>query len=229
MKKLGVIGGISWQSSLTYYRMINQGVNRRLGGHHSADLILWSGDFARNVELQDAGQWDQIAANLTEAGRSLAGAGCELLAIASNSAHRHADEVEDNLGVEVVSIIDATARRLGQAGLDTVALLGTRPTMSADFYRRRMADNGVTCLVPDEADQDVIQGIIFDELVHGEVHDGSRRVLIDVVDTMAERGAEGVVLGCTELGMLAAEDDFRVPGFDSTSIHVAALIDAMLA
>lgn len=219
---------MSWQSTATYYRLLNREVGRRLGGHHSADLRIWSGDFDPHHQAQLDGddQWE--ATTMVEAARGLVAGGAELLAIASNTVHKHADLIESMAGAPVVNIIDATAHRIQATGLENVLLLGTEYTMSGDFYKDRMAESGIACLVPEDDDRAEIHRIIFEELVHGRIDDGSHRTLVDIVDTWAEEGAEGSVLACTELGLILNEDDAMIPGFDTTRIHCQAIVDAAL-
>lgn len=228
MKRIGVLGGMSWQSSVGYYRLLNEEVNARLGGQHSADLVMWSGDFAPLAEATAQRDWDLYAEVLSAAGQGLAAMGAKVLLLASNTAHIVADLVEAAAGVMVVNQIDATARRLQEVGIDRVALLGTGAVMEEGFYRDRMKDNGIECLVPSEETRAEIDRIIFEELVQGVIDDGSHRTLVDAIDYLADEGAEGAVLGCTELGLILDEDDARVPGFDTTRIHAVAAVDAAL-
>lgn len=223
-----MLGGMSWQSTSTYYRLLNEEVGRRLGGHHCADLRIWSGDFERHHRAQLDGDDDWEASTMVAAAQGLIAGGAELLAIASNTVHKHADLIEAATGAPLINIIDATAHRIQTTGMDTVLLLGTDYTMSGSFYRDRMTESGITCLVPERPDRAEIHRIIFEELVHGEVDDASHRTLVDVIDSWADQGAEGVILGCTELGLTLDEDDARIPGFDTTRIHCHAIIDAAL-
>lgn len=219
---------MSWQSTVSYYRHMNEEVNARLGGQHSADLVIWSGDFAPVAESVQAKDWGELARILVPAGKSLAAQGAELLVIASNTVHSVADAVEAYAEVPVVNIIDVTAHRMREAGVDTAALLGTAAVMEEPFYRERMAENGITCLVPSEAARAEVDRIVFEELVFGTVDDGSHHTLVDVIDVLADEGAEGTILGCTELSLILDEDDGVVPGFDTTRIHAIAAVDAAL-
>ncbi len=219
---------MSWQSTVSYYRHMNEEVNARLGGQHSADLVIWSGDFAPVAECVQAKDWGELARILVPAGKSLAAQGAELLVIASNTVHSVADAVEAYAEVPVVNIIDVTAHRMREAGVDTAALLGTAAVMEEPFYRERMAENGITCLVPSEAARAEVDRIVFEELVFGTVDDGSHHTLVDVIDVLADEGAEGTILGCTELSLILDEDDGVVPGFDTTRIHAIAAVDAAL-
>lgn len=229
MRTVGILGGMSWQSTASYYEMLNEEVGRRLGGHHSADLRIWSGDFEPHHQAQVRGDDDWVARVMVKAAADLVASGAELLVIASNTVHQYADLVESETGRRVVNVVDVTARRISESGLKSVLLLGTEYTMSGDFYAARMADNGIECIIPDEGDRAAVHRIIFEELVFGEVDDGSHRTLVDLIDASSEEGAEGVILGCTELGMILDEDDARIPGFDTTRIHCSAIVEEMLA
>jgi amino-acid racemase len=229
MKRIGVLGGMSWQSTIGYYRHLNEEANARLGGQHSADLLIWSGDFAPIARCTAERDWDTLARILVAAGRGLTEQGAELLLIAANAAHVVADAVEAYAGVPVVNIIDATAHRLQQSGIATAGLIGTAAVMEEDFYRDRMSDNGIECLVPSQDVRIEVNRIVFDELVKGVVDDGSHRTLVDTIDLLADQGAEGAILGCTELSMILDEDDGVIPGFDTTRIHAVAAIDTALS
>lgn len=229
MKRIGILGGMSWQSTISYYRYINEETNARLGGQHSADLVLWSGDFAPIAACTDARDWGELARILVPAAKSLAAQGAEVMVIAANAAHSVADAVEAYGGVPVVNIIDVTAHRLKESGVETAALFGTAAVMEEPFYRERLEGNGVACLVPSEATREEINRIVFEELVKGVIDDGSHRTLVDAIDVLADDGAEGAILGCTELSIILDEDDGVVPGFDTTRIHAVAAVEAALA
>lgn len=229
MRRIGILGGMSWQSTIGYYRYLNQEANARLGGKHTADLRIWSGDFATIAECTAVRDWDRLASILIPAGKDLAAQRCELLLIAANTSHVVADEVESASGVPLVNMIDATAFRVQEAGIDAVALLGTAAVMEDGFYVERMAENGISCVVPEEATRQEIDRIVFEELVHDVFDDGSHRTLVDTIDVLADQGAEGAVFGCTELGLLLDEDDGVIPGFNTTRIHAVAAVEAALA
>ena len=229
MRRIGILGGMSWQSTISYYRYINQEVNARLGGKHSADVLVWSGDFAPVAACTDTRDWAELARILIPAANSLAAQGAEVMVLAANVAHSVADAVEAYGGVPVVNIIDVTAHRLKESGVVTAGLLGTAAVMEEPFYRERMAANGIDCVVPSEAARAEIDRIVFEELVLGIVDDGSHRTLVDTIDVLADEGAEATILGCTELSMILDEDDGVVPGFDTTRIHAIAAVDAALA
>lgn len=229
MRRIGILGGMSWQSTISYYRYINEEVNARLGGNHSADVLVWSGDFAPVAACTDTRDWEQLARILIPAATSLAAQGVEVMVLAANVAHSVADAVEAYGGVPVVNIIDVTAHRLKESGVETAGLLGTAAVMEEPFYRERMAANGIDCIVPSEAARAEIDRIVFEELVLGIVDNGSHRTLVDTIDVLADEGAEATILGCTELSMILDEDDGVVPGFDTTRIHAIAAVDAALA
>ena len=228
MKTIGLIGGLSWQSTLTYYRLLNEGVSERRGGFHSADLRIWSVDFdpIHQAQIRDDHEW--IAGELAAAGRGLAESGADLLAIASNTCHQYADRISEAAAKPVVHIVDATADRITTTGMETVLLFGTDYTMSGGFYVDLMAARGIGCIVPGPADRAEVHRIIFEELVHGDIKEESKGALLTIIEQSAERGAQGVILGCTELGLILDEGDAVVPGFDTTRIHCSYVVDAAL-
>jgi aspartate racemase len=225
MRLLGVLGGMSWTSTEAYYRGLNEGVAARLGGLHSARLVLHSVDFAPVARAQHAGDWDAATAVLTEAARGLAAAGAGALLLATNTMHRVAGPVEDAAGVPLLHIADPTADALLAEGVGRVGLLATRFTMEEGFYVDRLRGRGLDVVVPQPADRDVVHRVIYDELVHDVVREESRRAYREVVDRLAAAGAEAVVLGCTEIGLLLGAGDTDVPLLDTTALHVAAGVD----
>jgi aspartate racemase len=230
MKTIGLLGGMSWESSLEYYRIINDEVKRRLGGLHSAQCVLYSVDFAPLEEKLRAGDWDAIARTLAEAARRLEAAGAGLLLIATNTMHQVADRVQAALTVPLLHIADAAGAQAARQGMRRVALLGTRFTMERDFYRGRLRDgHGVETLVPGESERAEINRIIFDELCVGVFAESSRATLRGVIASLAARGAEGVVLGCTELPLIVRPADAPVPVLDTMRLHALAAVDAALA
>lgn len=228
MRRIGLLGGMSWQSTVSYYRYINEETNARLGGQHTADLVVWSGDFDPVARCTSTRNWGELARILIPAAKSLVAQGAEVMVLAANTAHSVADAVEAYGGVPVVNIIDVTAHRLREAGVETAALLGTAAVMEEPFYRERMEENGVTCVVPSENARAEIDRIVFEELVNGVIDNGSHRSLVDVIDVLADEGAEGAILGCTELSLILDEDDGIIPCFDTTRIHAIAAVDAAL-
>jgi aspartate racemase len=191
--------------------------------------VIWSGDFAPVAACTDSRDWDGLARILVPAAKSLAAQGAEVMVLAANAAHSVSDTVEAYGGVPVVNIIDVTARRLRESGVENAALLGTAAVMEEPFYRERMEANGIGCLVPSDATRREVDRIVFEELVFGVVDDGSHRTLVDAIDVLADEGAEGAILGCTELAMILDEDDGVIPGFDTTRIHAIAAVDAAMA
>ncbi|MCE4537166.1 aspartate/glutamate racemase family protein [Pelomonas sp. P7] len=230
MKTLGVLGGMSWESTQHLYALLNRGVAARLGGLHSARLVLHSVDFAPVAALQAAGDWVEAARLLGEAAAGLRRAGAEALLIATNTMHRVAAEVERAAGLPVLHIVDATAEALRAAGVRRAGLLATRFTMEPGFYRERMRERfGIELIVPDEAGRAEVHRLIYEELCRGRFEPASRERLRGQVAALADRGAQAVVLGCTELGLLLpADSPAALPLFDSTEIHARAAVDWML-
>jgi aspartate racemase len=230
MKTLGLIGGMTWHSTADYYRLINQGIQQRIGGCHSAGLLLLSVDFGPVEEMQRRGDWTGMGNLMAEWGRRLESAGAEGLVICTNTMHRLADEVSRAVGIPLIHICDATGAAIRAAGLATAGLLGTRYTMEQDFYRGRLERvHGLEILVPDEPGRTAIHDIIYSELTYGIIREESRRVYLDVIDELARRGAEGAVLGCTELPLLVKAGDGPLPVFDTTALHAAAAVEFALA
>ncbi len=229
MKTLGLLGGMSWESTVTYYRLINQRVGQRLGGLHSAELLLYSVDFEPIERLQHAGDWDESARRLILAARSLERAGAEGLMICTNTMHKVYDEVNAAIDIPMLHIADATAEAIHAAGHHTIGLLGTAFTMEQDFYRGRLSDrHGLEVLIPNDDDRATVHRVIYDELCHGKIHDTSRQHYTRIIADLAERGAEGVILGCTEISLLVGPEDASIPVFDTTAIHASKAADWML-
>ncbi|MGQ9365042.1 aspartate/glutamate racemase family protein [Azospirillum sp. ST 5-10] len=229
-KVIGLIGGMSWESSAEYYRIINERVRDRLGGVHSARCLMWSFDFAEIESLQHAGRWDEATERVIDAARRLERGGADLVLICTNTMHRMAEAVAAAIAVPLLHIADPTAARIRAAGLRTVGLLGTAFTMEQDFYKGRLADrHGLEVLVPDAADRALVHRVIYDELVQGRVEPASRQAYRAVIGRLAERGAEAVILGCTEIMLLVGPADSPVPLYDTTAIHAEAAVDAALA
>lgn len=229
MRLLGVLGGMSWTSTGSYYRGLNEGVAARLGGHHSARLLLHSVDFDPVVRAQHDGDWDAATAVLTDAGRGLAAGGAEALLLATNTMHKLAGPVEDAAGIPLLHIADATADALLADDRGRVGLLATRFTMEDDFYVGRLRERGLDVVVPGAGDRDTVHRVIYDELVHDVVREESRAAYLEVVDRLADDGAEAVVLGCTEIGLLLAPGDGPLASYDTTALHVAAGVDWLCA
>ena len=230
MKTIGLLGGVSWESTQSYYRLLNEGVKRRLGGLHSARIAMVSVDFGPLSELQKAGKWDEIGEVLAEASRQVERAGADLLLIAANTMHLVADQIEAAISIPLIHIADATASAIQRKGLQRVGLIGTSFTMEKPFYRERLAHkHGIEVLVPDDAARAEIHRVIYEELVLGEVREDSRARYLEFIDELAHRGAEGVVLGCTEIPLLVKPGELELPLFDTTALHVAAALEAALA
>jgi aspartate racemase len=229
MRTLGLIGGMSWESTVPYYRIINQRVRETLGGLHSAKLLLHSVDFAQIEALQRAGHWDAAGAQLADAARGLRLAGADAIVVCTNTMHLVAPAIEAAVDIPLLHIADATAQRIRAAGLTRVALLGTRFTMEQTFYRERIEAAGVEVLTPDIRQRDEVHRVIYDELCLGRILDASRDAYKAIMDDMVIRGAQGVILGCTEIGLLLGEGDATVPLFDTARIHAEAAADWALA
>jgi aspartate racemase len=225
MKTLGLLGGMSWESTVPYYRIINERVRERLGGLHSAKLVLNSVDFAEIEALQHAGDWDVAGALLAVAARGLRSAGAEAIVLCTNTMHLVAPAIETAVDIPLLHIADATAKRIRAAGLTCVALLGTRFTMEQAFYRERIEAAGIAVLTPDPVQRERVHRVIYDELCLGRILDASRDDYRAIIADLDARGAQGVILGCTEIGLLLGEDDADVPVFDTTHIHAAAAAD----
>lgn len=231
MQTIGLIGGMSWESTLSYYRHVNEAVRDRGGGGlRSAQLLLWSVDFATIEPLMRAGRWDEIAVRLGTAGQRLVAAGADFLVLCTNTMHKLADSIEAAAGRPLLHIVDPTATALARAGLRRAALLGTRFTMEEPFYRERLERrHGIAALVPDAAERTEVNRVIFDELCRGQVRAESRARYAAIVDGMVARGAEAVILGCTEIAMLLRPEDVAVPLFDTAALHAVAAAERALA
>jgi aspartate racemase len=229
MKTLGLIGGMSWESTAIYYRRLNQITRERLGGQHSAKLVLWSVDFAPIAAMQADGRWDEATAAMMDAGRRLAEAGCEAILICANTMHRMADEVEAAAGLPLIHVADATAAAIKAAASKRPLLLATRFTMEEAFYRARLERSGVEALIPPEADRARLHAIIYDELVQGRFEPASKAAIVAMVEAAQARdSADGVIFGCTEIGLLLGPADLAVPVFDTTEIHAQAAMEFAL-
>lgn len=228
MKVIGLIGGMSWESTAVYYRLVNEEVRNRLGGLHSARIVLWSVDFADVEELQSADRWDEAGELLADAARRLVAAGAEVVALGTNTMHKVADAITAAVDVPFVHLADVTADAVRSEGLSTVGLLGTAFTMEQDFYRRRLVSHGLDVVVPGPEDRAEVHRIIYEELCLGVVREQSRRSYQQVIAALVADGAQGVVLGCTEIELLIGAADSAVPVFPTTTIHAAAIVDAAL-
>ena len=229
MKTIGLIGGMSWESTTLYYQLINREVARRLGGLSSARLNLVSLDFQDIAQRQRAGDWAGMSAILRQAARHLKDTGAQCLLIGTNTMHKLAPEVQADAGIPLIHIADVTADAIIAQGLDTVGLMGTRFTMEEAFYVQRLRERGILCVLPNEAQRIEIHRIIFEELCQGEISDSSRRWFSDCIADLQARGAQGVVLGCTELPLIVRPQDSCLPTFDTTALHAMAAVDFALA
>jgi aspartate racemase len=229
MRTIGLIGGMSWESSIEYYRIINRGMREALGGAHSAKSVMVSVDFDEIEALQMAGEWDRAANVLIDCARKVEGAGADFVLICTNTMHLLAEEIQAGIKIPLLHIADAAARQILDAGLHQVGLLGTRFTMEKDFYRGRLRKKyGLQVLIPDESDRELVHRVIYDELVQGLIRDESRAAYQEVIFRLQESGAEGVILGCTEIGSLIKEGDVPLPVFDTMGIHARAAVAAAL-
>lgn len=230
MKTIGLLGGMSWESSAEYYRAINQAVKQTLGGLHSAKLVLYSVDFAEIEHFQQVSDWQSAGALLQKAAHSLQVAGADCVVLCTNTMHKVAEPMSEGLSIPLLHIADATAIQLVKAGIKTVGLLGTNFTMEQAFYKERLMERyGLKVLIPNEADRQIIHQVIYQELCLGEVKADSKAEYLRIIQTLAQQGAEAVILGCTEIGLLVQQADTAVSLFDTTAIHAQAAVDFALS
>lgn len=228
MRTIGLIGGLSWESTVIYYQVINQRVRERLGGSHSANSLIWSVDYTTVEDLIFAGRWDEVGTMLAEAGGRLEAQGAEMLMICSNTFNRVADEVERVANVPFLHIADAVGAEVDNRGMRKVGLLGTRFTMEEPFYRDRLAAHGFEVIIPDRGQRELVHGVIFDELVRGVFRDSSKDAYVEIIAQLAEQGAEGVILGCTEIELLVTDKDAPIPVLPSARLHAEAAAEFAL-
>ncbi|MGP5179115.1 aspartate/glutamate racemase family protein [Psychrobacter aquimaris] len=228
-RTLGIIGGMSWESTESYYRIINEGIKAELGGLHSADLLIHSVEFALINELQEQGRWEELGIMMASSGKRLQAASAQGLMIASNTMHKLFDDLQLATDLPLIHIADATIDAIKVQNFSKIALLGTQFTMTQDFYKQRLIDAGLEVLIHAEDERAEVHRIIKKELCVGDFKDSSRQYYIDVINGLAEQGAEGVILGCTEIGLLIKQADSPIPVFDTTAIHAAAAVDFLLA
>lgn len=225
-----MLGGMSWESTQTYYQFINEGVNRKLGGLHSAEIILYSVDFAEIEKLQGAGEWEESGQLLASAAQGVQAAGADCILICTNTMHKVASQVELSIDIPLLHIADATAEVLVQRGVKKAGLLGTAFTMEQDFYRQRIQNNyGVAVIVPEAEDRKKVHSIIFDELCKGKLLESSREDYLRIIQSLSDMGAEAVILGCTEIGLLVSQDDTQIPLLDTTRIHADKAVEFALS
>ncbi|MDD3115658.1 MAG: aspartate/glutamate racemase family protein [Anaerovibrio sp.] len=219
MKTLGLIGGMSWESTASYYKIINEAVKERLGGLHSAKILLYSVDFSEIERCQSSGEWDKCGVLLGSAAARLQQAGADCIVICTNTMHKVVPQIQAQIEIPVLHIADAAADALLKKNITRAALLGTKYTMTQDFYKNRLAENGLQVIVPEPADMEMVNDVIYNELCRGEVKEESRRKFAAVIDRLRLAGAQGVILGCTEIGLLVGAKDSSLPVFDTTVLH----------
>jgi len=230
MKTIGLIGGMSWESSAEYYKIINETVKARLGGLHSAQLLLYSVDFEEIETLQHAGDWQKATEFMIEAAKRVEKGGADFVLICTNTMHKMADEVQSNIGIPLLHIADAAALKITAQGLQTVGLLGTKFTMEEDFYKGRLKEKySLDVIIPEAEDRKTVHNIIYQELCLGEIRESSREKMKTIIRTLVSEGAEGIILGCTEIPLLIEQKDSPVPIFDTTRIHAEAAVEKALA
>jgi aspartate racemase len=230
MKTIGLIGGMSWESSLEYYRIVNEAVKEHLGGFHSAKCVMFSVDFEEIERFQHQGDWDKAEEVLVDAARHVERGGAEFLLICTNTMHLLAEAVAAAVDIPLLHIVDVAAEAIRTRGQKTVGLLGTRFTMERDFYRGRLQDrHGISVLIPEEEERKVIHSILYNELCLGEIRRASQDTFRRIIDRLAARGAEGVILGCTEIPLIVNQEDYELPLYDTTSLHARAAVTLALA
>ncbi|EGT4048595.1 aspartate/glutamate racemase family protein [Clostridioides difficile] len=219
MKTIGLIGGMSWESTITYYQVINTVIKKRLGGLHSSKCILYSVDFQEIEECQSSGNWEKSAKILADAAIKLQGAGADFIVICTNTMHKVSDKIQESIHIPLLHIADVTATVLKEKEIKKVTLLGTKYTMEQDFYKNIIINNGIEVLIPNEEDRIIVNDTIFNELCLGIVSESSKKAFLSIIDKLSKQGAEGVILGCTEIGLLIKQNDTSIPLFDTTVIH----------
>ena len=219
MKIIGLIGGMSWESTVTYYQVMNEVIKQKLGGFHSAKILLYSVDFDEIEKCQASGKWDESAGILSDAAMRLEKAGADFIVICTNTMHKVAPEIEKHISIPIIHIAEATAECLNEKGIATVGLLGTKYTMMQDFYKAKLMEAGINVVIPDEADIEIVNHIIYNELCLGIIRKQSQMEYLSVIECLKEKGAQGVILGCTEIGLLIHQEDTDIPVFDTTRIH----------
>ncbi|QQD81337.1 aspartate/glutamate racemase family protein [Bacillus siamensis] len=229
MKTIGLIGGMSWESSAEYYRMINEEIKKKLGGLHSAKCVLYSVDFKEIEHYQSEGAWDKAGAALGEAARSLEKAGADFIVICTNTMHKVIGYIQKMITIPILHIADATADQITRQGIRSVGLLGTKYTMEQDFYKSRIESHNINVIVPADEEREVINHIIYQELCLGEIRQSSKTMYKKIINHLVDRGAEGIILGCTEIGLLVKAEDSEVPLFDTAFIHAQTAVNTSLS
>lgn len=229
MKTIGFIGGMSWESTVEYYRIINEGVKERLGGFHSAKIVMYSVDFAEIERLQHEEKWDKAISLMIDAAKRVENAGADFVLICTNTMHKMADDVAANISIPLLHIVDVTAEKITSQGLKEIGLLGTKFTMEQDFYKGRLKEKfGIRVLIPNESEREVVHNLIYKELCLGKIKDSSRERVKTIINRLSDNGAQGIILGCTELPLLIKQKDCPVSLFDTTVIHAKAAINYAL-
>ena len=229
MKTIGLIGGMSWESSLEYYRIINEQVKEKLGGFHSAESLMFSVDFDEIEKLQYQGNWKDATKIMVDAAKRLEKGGADFVVLCTNTMHKTADDVQNNIKIPLLHITDATAERIKAKGLRKIGLLGTKFTMEEDFYKGRLIKKyGLNVLIPNERDRQIVNDVIYHELCLGKINQSSKSQFIKIIDKFVDNGAEAVILGCTEIPLLIKQKDVKIPLFDTTRIHAEAAVEYAL-
>lgn len=225
MKTIGLIGGMSWESSLEYYRILNQSVKEKLGGFHSAKCVMYSVDFEEIEKLQHQGRWDELTDLMIEAAQRAEKAGAECILICTNTMHKMASEVQSDISIPLLHIADVTANEIKNKSQKKVGLLGTRFTMEQEFYKGRLVEkHGIDVIIPDEKQRQVVHNILYNELVQGKVTENSKNKFKEIISSLQGRGAEGIILGCTEIPLLVKQKDYDIPLYDTTTLHAQAAV-----
>ena len=219
LKIIGLIGGMSWESTVTYYKIINETVKEKLGGLHSAKCILYSVDFQEIEECQANGNWEKSGEILGEAAYNLEKAGADFIVICTNTMHKVVNQIKEKISIPILHIAEMTAEKILEKGLKNIALLGTKYTMEQDFYKSKLIEKGINVIIPDKNDIEIINEVIYDELCLGTINSDSKKKFLEIVDKLRNKGAEGIILGCTEIGLLIKNEDTDVPLFDTAIIH----------
>ena len=225
MRTIGLIGGMSWESSQEYYRIINETVKEKLGGFHSAEIIMYSVDFEEIEKLQHQGKWKELTELMIDAAQRVEKAGADFVVFCTNTMHKMADEVQKNIGIPLLHIADATAEKIKEKGLGKIGLLGTKFTMEKDFYKGRLKEKyGLEVIIPNEEERQIVHDVIYKELCMGEIKQSSKEQFKKIIQNLVSNGAEGIILGCTEIPLLIKQEDVEVPLFDTTMIHAKAAV-----
>ena len=229
LKTIGLIGGMSWESSLEYYKIINEATKERLGGLHSVKCLMYSVDFHEIEVLQHQNRWDELTEIMVDAGMKLKNGGADFIIICTNTMHKMAGDIEKMVGLKVLHIAEVTGEEVVQQGLKKVGLLGTKFTMEQDFYKKVLSDKfNINVIIPDEDDREIIHDVIYNELCKGDINESSKKEYIRIINNLVQKGAKGIVLGCTEIPLLIKQEDVSVPIFDTTSIHAISAVEYAL-